>query len=65
MNTKEQVRARIESKGVRSGDIKIQGRLTDDEIATIPVEHVYEWVRTGQWKYRDFKRWLKVLCVIE
>lgn len=56
------IRARIESKGIRAEDIKHKNRLTDDEIAAIPVQHVYEWVRTGQWKHKDFKRWLKVLC---
>ncbi len=51
--------------GVKADDIKHPNRLTDDQIADIPVEKVYEWVKTGAWKQKDFKRWLKVLRVIE
>lgn len=39
--------------------------LTDEQIADIPIEKVYEWVKTGQWKQRDFFKWLKALRVIE
>lgn len=65
MNTADQIKARIESGKIHHDDIKHPGRLTEDQIAAIPVENVYAWVRTGQWKQKDFKRWLKVLCVIE
>lgn len=56
---------RISNKGIRARDIKVQGLLTDDDIANVEVGKVYEWVRTGQWRARDFNRWLKVLRVIE
>ena len=46
-------------------DIKHKDRLNTDQIADIPIEKVYEWVKTGQWKQRDFKIWLKALRVIE
>jgi hypothetical protein len=58
-------RRRIETKGVQHDDIKHADLLTSDEIAAIPVENVYMWVKTGKWKQRDFKKWLKVLWVIE
>jgi hypothetical protein len=50
---------------IAADDIKHKERLTDEQIAAIPVEKVYEWVKTGAWKQRDFKKWLKVLRVIE
>lgn len=61
----EQQRVRIHNKGIKAVDIHHEGLLTDDQIADIPIEKVYEWVRTGQWKQKHFKRWLKVLRVIE
>lgn len=53
-----QIRARIESGKIHAEDIKHSGRLTEQEIAAIPVERVYAWVRTGEWKQKDFKKWL-------
>ncbi len=50
---------------VKADDIKHPNVLTDDMIADIPVEKVFEWVKTGQWKQKDFRRWLRVLRVIE
>jgi hypothetical protein len=50
---------------VRANHIKTKGLLTNDQIADIPVEKVFEWVRTGQWKQADFKTWLRVIRVIE
>jgi hypothetical protein len=50
---------------VRANHIKTKGFLTNDQIADIPVEKVFEWVRTGQWKQADFKTWLRVIRVIE
>lgn len=50
---------------IAAEDIKHAGRLTEDQIAAIPIEKIYEWVRTGQWKQKDFKRWLTVMRVIE
>lgn len=46
-------------------DIKHKGRLTDEQIADIPIDKVYMWVRIGAWKPKDFNKWLKVLRVIE
>jgi hypothetical protein len=39
--------------------------LSDEQIANIPIEKVYEWVRTGQWRQKHFIKWLKVLRVVE
>ena len=61
----EKIRARISRKGVRAEDIKRQGLLTEDEIAYLPVEKVYAWCRNGDWKQKDFNKWLKVLRVVE
>lgn len=65
MNHFEQLRVRIVKKGIYHSDIRYPGLLTDDEIAYIPIERVYEWVRQGMWKPRDFNKWLRVLRVIE
>ena len=59
-----ELEARIARK-IRSEDIKHETRLTDDQIAGTSTSHVFEWVKTGQWKLRDFNKWLKVLRVIE
>lgn len=61
----EQVRVRIAKKGIYAEDIRHEGRLTEDEIATLEVDKVYSWVRQGAWKPRDFNKWLKVMRVIE
>jgi hypothetical protein len=42
---------------VKAEDIKHKDRLTPEQIGAIPLEQVYEWVRTGAWKQRDFLRW--------
>jgi len=64
MTNIEQTRVRIARKGIRGCDIKHKGLLTDDEIACIPTEKIYEWIKTGQWKLKDYKVWLKVIRVI-
>lgn len=61
----EQIRVRIAKKGIYADDIKHAGRLTDDEIAYLPVEKVYMWLREGSWKQKDFNTWLKVMRVID
>ena len=61
----ELIRVRIAKKGIYAEDIKHVGRLTDDEIAYLPVDKVYMWVRQGAWKTKDFNKWLKVMRVIE
>lgn len=59
------VRSRIEKGRIYAEDIKHKNRLTEDEIANIDVKLVYEWVRTGKWKAKDFQRWLRVMRVVE
>jgi hypothetical protein len=61
----ELIRVRITKKGIYAEDIKHVDRLSDDEIAYLPVDKVYAWVRQGAWKTKDFNRWLKVMRVIE
>lgn len=58
-------RSRIARKGIYAEGIKHAGLLTDDEIATLDVEKVYQWVRQGAWKQKEFKKWLKVMRIIE
>lgn len=60
-----QMRARIRRKGVHGTDIHVKDLLTDDEIADLPVEKIHYWVRQGIWTQKDFKRWLKIIRVIE
>lgn len=61
----EQMRARIARKGIQASDIKRQELLTEQEIQFIDFDKVYMWVRTGDWKQKDFNRWLKALRVME
>lgn len=60
----ELIRVRIAKKGIYAEDIKHHGRLSEDEIAHLPVEKVYMWLRQGAWKQKDFNKWLKVMRVI-
>lgn len=50
---------------VKADDIKHKGRLTDSQIADISIDRVYEWIKTGSWKKKDFETWLRVIRVIE
>jgi hypothetical protein len=61
----ELIRCRIAKKGIYAEDIKHVGRLSEDEIAHLPVDKVYCWLRQGEWKQKDFNKWLKVMRVIE
>jgi hypothetical protein len=61
----ELIRVRIAKKGIYAEDIKHVGRLSEDEIAYLPVDKVYAWVRQGAWKTKDFNKWLKVMRVID
>jgi len=54
--------ARIQRQ-IRHDDIK-RNLLTDDQIASISHHMVFEWVKTGLWKKRDFEKWLKTMQVI-
>lgn len=60
-----QMRSRISRKGIAGNDIKVKGLLTDDEIADLPVEKIHYWIRQGIWTQKEFKRWLKIIRVIE
>jgi len=42
-----------------------EGRLSEDEIASLDIEKIYSWVRQGAWKQKHFKKWLKTMRVIE
>lgn len=61
----EAMQVRISKKGMQGADIKVPGLLTDDQIADIPHAKVFEWIKVGCWRKRDFERWLRVLRVIE
>ena len=61
----EGMRGRIARKGIQANDIKHKDLLTEQEIQFIDFDKVYMWVRTGDWKQKDFKRWLKALKVME
>lgn len=58
------IQARIETKGIRAEDIKHQGRLTTEQIASISPEMAYMWVSTKSWKMKDFKQWLKAISMV-
>ena len=61
----ELIRVRIAKKGIYADDIKHAGRLSVEEIAYLPVDRVYSWLRQGAWKQKDFNKWLKVMRVID
>lgn len=61
----ELVRTRIESGKFKASDIRKPGLLTDDEIAYLPIPLIYQWIRAGDWKRKDFEKWLRVIRVIE
>lgn len=65
MSNFEQQRARITRKGVQADDIKHDGLLTHEQICDIDVVKVFEWVKVGKWKKRDFETWLRAIRVIE
>lgn len=56
---------RIGRGKIHPNDIKHANLLTDDQIADIPYQSVYTWVRNGNWKQRHFHKWLKVMRVVE
>lgn len=61
----EKMQERIARKGIQAADIRHSGLLTEKQIQFIEFDKVYMWVRTGDWKQKDFKRWLKALKVME
>lgn len=61
----EQVQERIKTKGIKAVDIKHHGRLSDEQIKSIPLSLVYMWIRTGEWNAKDFRTWLSVKEIYE
>ncbi len=59
------IRHRILTKGVRAEDIRHHGRLSLEDIQDIHTDKIYAWVKTNQWKLKDFNAWLKAIRVIE
>ena len=59
MTKDELIRQRIETKGIRAEDIKHKGRLSISEIGSIPESNVFMWIRAGDWKMKDFNKWLE------
>lgn len=59
-----ELEARIAYK-IKADDIKHGNRLTDDQIAGIDTNYVYEWIKTGQWNRKNFQKWLKAIRVTE
>ncbi len=61
----EMMKSRIIRRGIQASDIKRKELLTTEQIQDIPLDKVYMWLRAGDWKQKDFNRWLKALRVIE
>ena len=51
----------------KADDIKHGGALalSDAEIQDIPPDLIFQWVRAGKWKLKDWNKWLKAIRVIE
>jgi hypothetical protein len=65
MTNFEQMQLRIARKGIQAADIKHAKLLTQHQIQMLDFDKVYMWVRTGDWKQKDFNKWLKALRVME
>lgn len=52
------IHARISRGRILRDDIKYSDRLTPAQIATIPCEKVYQYLREKSWNYKDFMKWL-------
>lgn len=37
------------------------GLLTTEQIQQLPINIVYEWVKTGKWSLSDFKKWVHAI----
>lgn len=59
MTNDEHIRQHIETKRIRAEDIKLKGRLSISEIDSIPASNVFMWIRAGDWKMKDFNKWLE------
>jgi len=44
-------------------DMIYNPNTTTAEIQDIPLEKVYEWIKTGAWNQKGWKRWLKALGI--
>lgn len=57
----------METQKMKAFAIKINDTyaLTVQEIQDIPVERVFEWVKTGAWSVRDFRKWLQAIRIID
>lgn len=65
MSSIEEQQARINRKGFYAEDIKHPTLLSTEQICDIPIEKVYEWIKTNKWKQKDFQKWLRAIRVIE
>jgi hypothetical protein len=41
--------------------MKLDGFITDDQIADILETQVFEWIKTGHWSKGEFMRWCMVI----
>lgn len=51
----------------KATDIKHGGSLslTAKEIQEIPINLVYMWIRSGEWKQKDFLKWCKAMMIVD
>lgn len=61
----EAMHQRIENDGFRFGDVLTPGLLTKDQIASIPAESVFQWIKEGKWKMKHFQKWLDSFTELE
>ena len=61
----EGMQARVSRGNMKPTDIKHKDVLSRQQIQDIPLPKVYQWVRTGEWKPKDFMKWAKAVRLIE
>lgn len=59
-----QAQNRINAGKIRHDDMR-NNVLSDNQIADLDVDQIYHWIRNGQWKPSDFRKWLTVIRVLE
>lgn len=42
-----------------------KSNVPDSQIADTPLHLVYQWMRTGAWRPKDFQRWCQILRITE
>ena len=42
-----------------------QGSIIERMIADLPIDKIWEWIKTGKWNRKDYLRWFTVIRVIE